>query len=424
MTIKISRSNYEEFMIDHLDGTLSTEREAELLLFLEANPDLKEELESLDNMVLTHENPIFEFRDGLKKSILDSGSVNTGNFEDYCIAFYENDLLNDEENHLHNFVHDHPSLKKDYELYGLLKLSSNSFVEFPYKTSLQQFASTTVESISETNYIDFLIAKNEGDLSLKRLDELNQFLIKNPKYQIEAKQMASLKLHADMSITFANKSMLKRRAVLIPLNNKWMNVAAASVAMLVVFYSIIPQVTEDSRTISRTKLERKSTPINQSSLHITPSVSITSSPTEETRKTHIPKLKKDNPKANNNIQTHPVVKIASVSTLRCTELEVKTKLKLDQENYAVNMIHNSKSIEIVSNNSNSEKTVLLKGYAGKAVSRLSKLIGKSDRLDKKHLKSQLRNFADLAVVGFNKMTEGNLELPGNSSDSQSQDSTE
>ena len=46
--MKINRNNYEMYFIDYLDGVLSPDLVSELLLFLDENPDLKEELSDLD----------------------------------------------------------------------------------------------------------------------------------------------------------------------------------------------------------------------------------------------------------------------------------------------------------------------------------------------------------------------------------------
>lgn len=409
---KITKSNYEEFMIDHLDGTLSTEREAELLLFLEANPAIKEELDGLSEMVLEVETPIFDCPDCLKKSILDSGKISAANFEDYCIAYYENDLITKEQEHLQNFVHDHPSLKKDYELYALLKLAPNSHIEFPYKTNLQQFASETSEPIGIANYLDFLIAQNEGDLSLARTAELTAFLNANTKYKAEAKQFASLKLHADTSIVFENKSVLKRRAVIIPLSNKWMNVAAASVAMVVVLYAIVPPqdkyinpIIQESSPIN-TEINHtidSSIPINEDISNTTPKDIVSETKNSSIKQTAIKTVKTPGPE-----KKRPQIKIASVSTLACNELSVKTEMNIDQPSYPVDILAQSGAETAEADDDGFKQ---LNGYAGKAAVRISKLISKSDRLKKDRFKGQLQNFVNIAVSGFNKMTEGDMELP-------------
>ena len=418
MSIKISKSNYEEFMIDYLDGTLSEEREAELLLFLDENPDLKDELEGLDEMFLDADAPVFEFPDGLKKSILDSGTVNTDNFEEFCIAFYEGDLLDKEQEYLHNFVHDHPSLVNDFQLFGKLKLSGNQYLNFPYKSNLQQFALSTNEPINESNYLDFLIAQNEGDLSSERSQELQSFLNENSEYKKDAALLESLKFKPDTSIVFENKSMLKRRVVLIPIANKWMNVAAASVAMVVVFYSLIPQQlgTGDTPIIQNITTVQTSDSANKSNTFIEIETPNNTQDVEETPTTKEPTIiNSTKRKKHGSRQTNrQIVKVASVSTLTCKGIDIQaTDIEVNHNitNADIIKMINTGKTNAVAENDRAEKTIELNGYAGKVASRAGRLLGKTDRLKKKRIKGQLRNIADLALEGFNKMTEGDLKLP-------------
>ncbi len=418
MSIKISKSNYEEFMIDYLDGTLSAEREAELLLFLDENPELKDELEGLDEMVLDADAPVFEFPNCLKKSVLDSGIVTTDNFEEFCVAFYEGDLLEKEQEYLRNFVHDHPSLVNDFELFGKLKLSGDQYLHFPYKSNLQQFALSTNEHINESNYLDFLIAQNEGDLSSERAQELQSFLNENSQYKKDATLLASMKLKPDTSIVFENKSMLKRRVVLIPITNKWMNVAAASVAMVVVFYSLIPQklgtgdipLVQDIPRVYIQDTTKSSAEIieKQNSTEV-------SDIAQSNKRVTIKKSSAAKPKKKEQQQINrEIVKVASVSTLACKGLDVQANDIEVNHNITnadiIKMINTGKTNAVVEDN-HAEKTIELNGYAGKVASRAGRLLGKTNRLKKKRIKGQLRNIADLALEGFNKMTEGDLKLP-------------
>ena len=65
----ITRNNYEPFVIDYLDGALSPEMTAELLLFLELNPDIASEVEGLQNEPIPSEDFfLFEGKEALRKS--------------------------------------------------------------------------------------------------------------------------------------------------------------------------------------------------------------------------------------------------------------------------------------------------------------------------------------------------------------------
>ena len=49
---KITTSNYEAFVISYLDGSLDPVEVAELLLFLEQHPDIREEVAEISSVVL------------------------------------------------------------------------------------------------------------------------------------------------------------------------------------------------------------------------------------------------------------------------------------------------------------------------------------------------------------------------------------
>jgi len=43
---RIDKNNYEAFMLDYLEGTISPQDKTQLLLFLEQYPELKEDLDT------------------------------------------------------------------------------------------------------------------------------------------------------------------------------------------------------------------------------------------------------------------------------------------------------------------------------------------------------------------------------------------
>jgi len=49
----INRNNYEAFIIDFIDGNLSPALRDELLVFLNQNPDIADEIDGIDGLILT-----------------------------------------------------------------------------------------------------------------------------------------------------------------------------------------------------------------------------------------------------------------------------------------------------------------------------------------------------------------------------------
>ncbi len=92
--MKISRDNYEEFFLSYLDGRLT---DAEILAmeeFLLLNPDLRRELEGLEDAVLVPRDVHYPFREILRKTDLSLPVVDE-NFDDFCAAWIEGDLTAD-----------------------------------------------------------------------------------------------------------------------------------------------------------------------------------------------------------------------------------------------------------------------------------------------------------------------------------------
>jgi hypothetical protein len=91
--MKPDRSNYEIWLIDWLDGNLDEERTQQLMAFLDENPDLKEEAESLSVTRLEPERNGAMLKNRLKKT---PSQLPLSQVEYLSIAYLENDLSNEQ----------------------------------------------------------------------------------------------------------------------------------------------------------------------------------------------------------------------------------------------------------------------------------------------------------------------------------------
>ncbi len=136
---RINRNNYESYLIDLVEGNLDAQTADELMLFLDDNPDIREEFEAFDSVVLEPEPVSFHGKASLKHNeITQSGSINEDNYETYFIAWHEDDLSAAEKKDLERFIKKNPFLKKEFSLFGKLTLNSDDFVVFPDKEMLYQ----------------------------------------------------------------------------------------------------------------------------------------------------------------------------------------------------------------------------------------------------------------------------------------------
>jgi len=133
----INRQNFETYFIDYLDGGLDPGQVAELLSFLEKNPDLERELKEFENIQIKPGKNIFPGKEGLKKTISDIPVINESNFEEYCIAKIEGDLRAKDEVILERYLADFPGKRKDFELFAKTILQPDT-IFFKDKASLKK----------------------------------------------------------------------------------------------------------------------------------------------------------------------------------------------------------------------------------------------------------------------------------------------
>lgn len=129
--IEINRHNYEEFFLDYLEDNLNALQLIELEKFLDANPDLKMELEEM-------KMPVFES----DEQRMDTDSLKDipfkSNFDDFCIARLEGDLSEENAFAFDEFVNKNEEYKQDNELYKKSILIPNKEIVFIDKESLKK----------------------------------------------------------------------------------------------------------------------------------------------------------------------------------------------------------------------------------------------------------------------------------------------
>jgi RNA polymerase sigma factor (sigma-70 family) len=131
--MNINRSNYEEVFIDYFDGNLAAEKVAELFLFLEKNPDLKEEFESFSGEPIPGFDEVFDNKEALKR-----GAVNSENIDYFLIGDIENNLTKSEQEQLQMFLKENPAFVKEHDLFKATIVAPDLSVKFPNKGNLRQ----------------------------------------------------------------------------------------------------------------------------------------------------------------------------------------------------------------------------------------------------------------------------------------------
>lgn len=136
--ININRSNYESFVIDFIDGNLNAEEMSCFKKFLLTNPDIAEEVEDIQDTILTPTNVPFEAKDHLKKKPVTAISgIDENNYEEIFIASYEDELTSNQKSDLDKFLTSNPELHSEYELHRKLKVIPNPEIIFSHKGELK-----------------------------------------------------------------------------------------------------------------------------------------------------------------------------------------------------------------------------------------------------------------------------------------------
>lgn len=130
----ITKNNYEAFLLDYVEGNLSPEYTAELMLFFENNPELKEDLEAFDMLTLDVPETQLKNKEALK---IDEDKVTALTFDDFAISEIEGLNTEEQTTALKAFLAKNPVKQKEFEVYQNTKLVGAATI-FENKAALKQ----------------------------------------------------------------------------------------------------------------------------------------------------------------------------------------------------------------------------------------------------------------------------------------------
>jgi hypothetical protein len=218
----ITRNNYEPFVIDYLDGALSHEMTAELLLFLELNPDIATEVDGLNNEPIFSEAPLlFEQKDSLRKSEIPEHA------DELMFLVTEGLASSDQKSELDSLLVSNPSLEKEFRAMQKARWTAEPIV-FENKTSLYK----SEESASLTGDMR-LAALLEGDLNAKESARLHSEIKADRTLASSWSAMQKTKL-SPVVIPFEAKDSLYRKQARVITLRRALYFAAAACALFFV----------------------------------------------------------------------------------------------------------------------------------------------------------------------------------------------
>ena len=133
----ITRNNYEEYFLLYADNELSASEKIAVEEFVMVNPDLREELITLQQLKIKPEsNIIFENKNLLFKQSGENSFINNNNYEEYFLLYADDELNDEEKKAVEKFVYNNPSLQQEFELLLSAKLQPDNNIVFPDKEIL------------------------------------------------------------------------------------------------------------------------------------------------------------------------------------------------------------------------------------------------------------------------------------------------
>lgn len=131
--MNINRNNYEEFLLLYADNELSFTQRQAVEDFLEANPDVKTELQAiLDSKIHTEHVPF------IHKTLLYKieSIVTEENYESYFLLYADNELNEEEKRETERFAALTPALQQELNLILQTKLTADETILFTNKSVL------------------------------------------------------------------------------------------------------------------------------------------------------------------------------------------------------------------------------------------------------------------------------------------------
>lgn len=270
----INKYNCEAVFLDYYEKNLSPVEVAEVLFFLEENPELKEVFENYEAICLEHEKINFPDKESLKKkysreeidAILSSDITRT-NCEQFFIANAEGILSSSQKENLNFFLLQYPELKKEQELFLQCKLSAEQ-ISFEGKEALKK------ELITKENREEYFVRSIENDLNLSEQKALNIFLSKNSEFKKEFELFAKAILPVEV-ISFENKFSLKKRErqpvfVSIFSQRTTYYAAAAAILLLVGLFFIFKNDGTDKTFVVDKTIPLNKTVVNEKKENVEP----------------------------------------------------------------------------------------------------------------------------------------------------------
>lgn len=222
---KITKHNYEAFLLDYFDANLSEAEITQLKAFAQKHPELQIDFSAFELPRLAEDKSSFDFKNDLKKNethLLAEGILN----------YLENKLSAEEKNSFENKVSSNTELAEELGRYKKTILVKDNACFFENKSHL-------IKTDDDFILNNVSLAYFEGQLKVQEKADFEKELQTNNVLKDEQTLFLKTKLFSDSSIVFPNKEQLKREAkIVLFFNLKVVTSLAAAILLLFGLFAV------------------------------------------------------------------------------------------------------------------------------------------------------------------------------------------
>lgn len=162
--------------------------------------------------------------------------INRNNYELYFIDYLDGNLSDRDILMLEDFLLINPDLREELEGTEKIHLKPEN-MEFGAKSFLKKPDINL--PVTESNFEDFCVAENEGDLTTIERKGLSDYLSQNPEKKLVLSFFSKLHLSPDLKVIYTRKEKLKKGFILLPREYVMpvLSVAATIAIVFLVYFS-------------------------------------------------------------------------------------------------------------------------------------------------------------------------------------------
>lgn len=205
---RIDHSNYEAWLLDRLEGNLTSDQERELDAFLLLHPDLAISDDGLPTVTGPADGLSLADKNALRRTLPPIGMVTDASVEDHLIARLEGDLSAEQVDALRSYLVAHPEWQRAARIHEVARITPPD-TTYPAKAVLRRHLPPQGLPTPHT-LEDFLIARAEGDLDPAQERAVAELLVGNAYHQRTWALVNAARIVPGTEV-FADKAALKKK---------------------------------------------------------------------------------------------------------------------------------------------------------------------------------------------------------------------